>query len=126
MQRPESRFDVFVAYRFEGFPYDRVPASLAGMANREAGVDLGLGYQGPHSVGNPVRRSAAPMPRGGSGGSEIRGGYRYDWKLGKLQLQPQLTFAARDARLNNYYYGVRPSEATGDAPGLRTRRRGQY
>lgn len=110
-ENPDSRFDAFVGYRFEGFPYDRIPASLAGMTNRGAGVDLGLGYQRRRAWGTlygEVLTDAA----GGSGGSEIRGGYRYDWKIGELQLQPQLAFAWRDARLNNYYYGVRSSEAT--------------
>lgn len=111
----DTRFDAFVGYRFEGFPYDRIPASLAGMANRGPGVDIGLGYQRHHEWGTlfgEVLTDAA----GGSGGSEIRGGYRYDWKFGKLQLQPQLTLAWRDARLNNYYYGVRSSEATATRP----------
>jgi len=112
---PDSRFDAFVAYRFEGFPYDRIPASLAGMANRGPGVDLGLGYQGHHSWGTLFGEALTDVA-GGSGGSEIRGGYRYDWKLGKLQLQPQLVLAWRDARLNNHYYGVRPSEATATRP----------
>jgi outer membrane protein len=114
-ETPGSRLDMFVAYRFEGFPYDRIPASLAGMANRGTGVDLGLGYQSRQPWGTlfgEVLHDAAS----GSSGSEVRLGYRYDWKIGKLQLQPQLTFAARDARLNNYYYGVRPSEATVTRP----------
>jgi outer membrane protein len=112
---PDSRLDVFFAYRFEGSPYDRIPVSLAGMANRGPGVDLGLRYQHPRPWGTlfgEVLRDAA----GGSSGTEIRGGYRYDWTIGKLQLQPQLTISWRDARLNNYYYGVRQSEATATRP----------
>jgi outer membrane protein len=114
-ETPESRLDVFVGYRFEGYPYDRIPASLAGMANRGPGVDLGLGYQYRQPWGTlfgEVMRDAA----GGSNGTEARIGYRYDWNIGKLQLQPQLAFAVRDASLNNYYYGVRPSEATATRP----------
>ena len=112
---PDARLDVFVGYRFEGFPYDRIPASLAGMANRGPGVDLGVAYQYRKPWGTlfgEVLRDAA----GGSNGTEVRLGYRYDWNIGKLQLQPQLSFAARDANLNNYYYGVRPSEATTTRP----------
>lgn len=114
-ETPDSRVDVFVGYRFEGFPYDRIPASLAGMASRGEGVDLGLGYQSRQPWGTlfgEVLHDAAS----GSSGSEVRLGYRYDWAIGKLQLQPQLAFAARDARLNNFYYGVRPSEATVTRP----------
>ncbi|MDP3512906.1 MAG: MipA/OmpV family protein [Sulfuritalea sp.] len=110
-ETPDSRFDAFVAYRFEGYPYDRIPASLAGMANRGPGVDLGLGYQQRKPWGTLFGEVLSDAGSG-SGGSEIRAGYRYDLALGKLQLQPQFTLAARDARLNNYYYGVRPSEAT--------------
>ena len=110
-ETPESRFDVFAAYRFEGFPYDLRPASLAGMASRETGVDLGIGYRQTRPWGTLFGEVLSDAGSGSSG-SELRLGYRYDWKIGKLQVQPQLTFAARDARLNNYYYGVRQSEAT--------------
>ncbi|MCK9387657.1 MAG: MipA/OmpV family protein [Sulfuritalea sp.] len=114
-ETPDSRFDVFAAYRFEGFPYDRIPANLAGMGNRATGADLGLGYQQRRPWGTlfgEVLHDAGSESKG----SEVRVGYRYDWKVGKLQLQPQITFAARDAKLNNYYYGVRPSEATATRP----------
>ncbi|MDP1612419.1 MAG: MipA/OmpV family protein [Sulfuritalea sp.] len=115
VETPESRFDVFAAYRFEGFPYDLRPASLAGMASRETGVDLGLGYRQIKPWGTLFGEVLSDAGSG-SGGSELRFGYRYDWKIGKLQLQPQLTLAARDAKLNNYYYGVRPAEATAFRP----------
>ncbi len=114
-EAPGSRLDVFLGYRFEGFPYDRIPASLAGMANRGPGVDLGLGYQQRKPWGTlfgEVLRDAA----GGSNGTEVRVGYRYDWAIDNLRLQPQFSLAARDANLNDYYYGVRPSEATATRP----------
>jgi len=110
-ETPESRFDVFAGYRFEGFPYDHIPASLAGMANRGTGVDLGIGYQQRKPWGTLFGEVLSDTGSASSG-NEVRVGYRYDLALGKLQLQPQLTFAARDAKMNNYYYGVRPSEAT--------------
>jgi outer membrane protein len=110
-ETPDSRFDVFAAYRFEGFPYDRIPVSLAGMANRGTGVDLGIGYQQRRSWGTLFGEVLSDTG-GASDGNEIRVGYRYDLALGRLQLQPRLVLAARDARMNNYYYGVRPSEAT--------------
>jgi outer membrane protein len=112
---PDSRLDLFLGYRFEGFPYDHIPASLAGMANRGSAVDLGLGYQTRQPWGTlfgEVLRASVD----GANGVEARVGYRYDLALGKLQVQPQISFALRDAKLNNYYYGVRAEEATATRP----------
>ncbi|MGH6637242.1 MAG: MipA/OmpV family protein [Polaromonas sp.] len=109
----EQRLDLFVEQRLEGFPVDRLPASLAGMAPRDSGIDLGLSwrYRQPwgtlqaellHDIGNTYK------------GNEFRLGYTYDWRSGPWMLRPSLTVAVRDAKLNNYYYGVQASEA---APG---------
>jgi len=114
-ESPESRLDVFLAYRFEGFPYDQLPASLTGMADRDPGVDLGLGYQYRRPWGTlfgELLHDAA----GESHGTEARVGYRFDWTVGRLRLQPQVALAARDANLNNFYYGVRPSEVAAGRP----------
>ena len=40
-----QRLDVFIEQRFEGFPAENLPASLAGMASRDSGIDLGLAYR---------------------------------------------------------------------------------
>lgn len=114
-ETPDSRLDVFVGYRFEGFPYDRIPSSLAGMASRGPGVDLGLGYQHRKPWGT-LFGELLHGAVGGSNGTEARVGFRYDWAIGNLQLQPQFALAARDADLNNHYYGVRSSEATTTRP----------
>ena len=47
-----------------------------------------------------------------SRGSEARLGYSYDWRSNALTLRPAISIGYRDARLNNYYYGVQPGEAT--------------
>jgi len=111
----ESRLELFLGYRFEGSPYDHVPASLAGMANRGTGVDLGLGYQYRQPWGTLFGEVLHDVA-GGSNGTEARVGYRYDLRLGNLRLQPHISFAARDANMNNYYYGVRAAEATATRP----------
>src|SRR3990172_2949737 len=36
------RVDLFLDFRFEGFPDGRIPASLAGMQARESSTDLGV------------------------------------------------------------------------------------
>lgn len=111
----DHRINVFLGYRLEGFPYARIPASLAGMANRSPGVDLGLSYRrrGPWgTLFAEVLRDAG----GDSNGNEMRVGYNYPWVSGRLELKPQLAITVRDRKLNNYYYGVRPSEAAAARP----------
>lgn len=112
---PDSRLDLFAGYRFEGYPYDRIPAILSGMNNRGPGIDMGMSYQSREPWGTlfgEVLHDASSV----SNGTEVRAGYRYDWTIDRLQLQPQFALAARDANLNNYYYGVRPAEATATRP----------
>jgi outer membrane protein len=113
--KEESRFDVFLAHRFEDFPYDRVPASLAGMAERGPGIDFGASYEkrGPWGA---VYGEYLHDVSGASRGNELRLGYNYEWKGERWRLRPHLQLAARDAKLNDYYYGVRPGEATAARP----------
>jgi outer membrane protein len=49
---------------------------------------------------------------GTSLGSELQLGFSYDMRTDGLQLTPSIVFSLRDAKLNSYYYGVLPSEAT--------------
>ena len=109
------RFDLFLSHRFEGFPYDRVPASLVGMATRQTGLDFGASYEYRGAWG-AVYAEALHDAGDTSKGSELRLGYRYDWKSGRLALRPHVQVSLRDAKLNNYYYGVQPSEATATRP----------
>ena len=106
-----QRLDLFVEQRLEGFPADRLPASLAGMATRDSGIDLGLSWRWRQPWGT-VQAELLHDVGGFSKGSEFRLGYTYDWRSGPWSLRPSLSLALRDARLNNYYYGVQPSEAT--------------
>ncbi len=107
----KRRFDVFLSHRFEGFPYDRIPTSLSGMTAREPGLDLGVSYRIGGDWG-AVYAEALHDVLGGSNGKELRVGYDYEWRSGRLSLRPQLSASLRDANLNDYYYGVRPGEAT--------------
>ena len=106
-----QRLDLFVEQRLEGFPADRLPVSLAGMATRDSGIDLGLSWRWRQPWGT-VQAELLHDVGGISKGSEFRLGYTYDWRSGPWSLRPSLSLALRDARLNNYYYGVQPSEAT--------------
>jgi MipA family protein len=111
MKDDAQRLDLFVEQRQEGFPADRLPASLAGMSTRESGVDLGLAWSQRQPWGT-VQAELLHDVGNISKGTEFRLAYSYDWRSGPWKLRPSLSLAVRDARLNNYYYGVRAGEAT--------------
>jgi outer membrane protein len=113
--KDDNRVDIFLAHRFEGFPYDRTPASLVGMAERGPGVDFGASYQRSGPWGD-VYAEYLHDASGASEGNELRLGYNYEWKGKRWRLRPSLMLAARDSKLNDYYYGVRPEEATAIRP----------
>ncbi len=116
----DSHLDVYVAHRFEGYPYDKIPASLAGMAERGPGVDLGMSYQ--HDIPwGAVYGEYLHDISGTSDGNEIRLGYNYEWMRERWRVRFQLQVAERDAKLNDYYYGVRPAEATALRPAYNPR-----
>ncbi|MDO9404201.1 MAG: MipA/OmpV family protein [Polaromonas sp.] len=115
LQDDTQRVDVFVEQRLEGFPPDRLPASLRGMASRDSGFDLGVAYRNRQSWGT-LQAELLHNIDSTSSGSEVRLGYSYDWRSGRWMLRPSLGVAARSARLNNYYYGVRASEAQAGRP----------
>ncbi len=110
-----QRLDLFVEQRLEGFPVDRLPASLTGMAPRDSGIDFGLSYR----YRQPWGTLQAELVRdigSTSGGTEGRLGYSYEFRSGALTLRPTVSVSFRDAKLNNYYYGVLPGEAIAGRP----------
>ncbi len=110
-----QRFDVFVEQRFEGFPAEKLPASLAGMGTRDSGIDLGLAYRMRRPWGT-LRAELVRDVGSASRGTEARLGYSYEWRSGPWSLRPDASVSWRDAKLNNYYYGVRANEATPGRP----------
>ena len=110
-----SRVDFFLANRYEGTPMDGIPVVLNGMAVRELGTDFGLGYRRRLGEGTAFAELLHNVD-GESGGTELRLGYRFERGNGGLRYWPQATLAWRDAKLNNYYYGVLPGEATASRP----------
>jgi outer membrane protein len=110
-----QRFDVFLRHRLEGHPVEDVPPILAGMARREQGIDAGVSAQWSASWGVAYAEALHDVSAA-SRGSEVRLGYKYPWRNGRLLLQPHASLGFRSARLNNYYYGVRPAEATTERP----------
>ncbi len=112
---PGARAELFLAHRFEGFPANRIPGSLAGMASRGPGFDIGAGYEQSLSWGNLYGEALHDIS-GVSRGTELRLGYDTRWQLGRLALRPNAMISWRDAKLNNYYYGVSSGETTATRP----------
>jgi MipA family protein len=112
---PVGTFDVFLSQRFEGYPYNDLPSSLAGMAGRNTGTDFGLSFERPGDFGTVFGELLHDVS-GASSGSEARLGYFFERKRNGLRLRPYATLSWRDASLNNYYYGVLPGEATPTRP----------
>ena len=116
LETERARYELFLRRRFEGFASDHVPESMTGMAKRSSGSDLGVAVRYRLGAGT-VYGEAMQNVSEESEGSELRLGYRYDgWWAGRLRWRPYATLAWRDSKLNNYYYGVRPEEATGERP----------
>ena len=108
---PGLRMETFLTHRFEGFPSDRIPPALSGMAARNSGFDFGVGFEDRFSSGTLYGEALHDIS-GVSRGSEYKVGYRFAMDRGALKLRPFVTASWRDAKLNNYYYGVLPAEAT--------------
>lgn len=113
-----QRCDLFVSHRFEGYFYYAPPPILAGMAVRSPGLDVGFSYQVKEPWGNYFVEYLYDVS-GSSMGGEFQLGYSRDWRTDGLVLTPSIVFSLRDAKLNNYYYGVRPGEATTLRPAYR-------
>lgn len=109
------RVDLFLAHRYEGTPLDGTPAVLERMALREQGTDLGLGYRARAPWGTLSAEYLRNADHA-SEGSELRLRYEFEQRRGLLRLWPQATLAWRDAKLNDYYYGVRAAEGTATRP----------
>jgi MipA family protein len=110
------RYELFVRERLEGFATDRVPESMVGMDKRSLGSDLGVALRLRLGAGFLYGEAMHNVSEE-SEGTELRLGYRYErWWTGRLRWRPYVTLAWRDADLNNYYYGVRPEEATAERP----------
>jgi outer membrane protein len=116
LERAGWRSELFVKRRFEGFASNLVPTSMEGMDKRAIGGDVGIATQHALGEGTAYAELLTDISNA-SDGSELRLGYRYErWWAGQFRVRPYVTFAFRNAKLNNYYYGVRPAEATAERP----------
>ncbi|HEX9395578.1 MAG TPA: MipA/OmpV family protein [Burkholderiales bacterium] len=109
------RVDTFLRQRADGFTQDRRPTSTTGMALREPGIDAGVAVRRSFSWGTPYVEATRDVSDR-SEGYELKFGYWNDWTRGRFQVKPHAAVSLREARLNNFYYGVTPAEATAQRP----------
>jgi outer membrane protein len=107
--------ELFLDYRYEGYPIETPPKVLAGMARRTAAVQSGVAYRGRTEFGN-VDLELLHDANSTSHGTEWRFIYSIDVHQGRWHFRPAWTLSHRSANLNNYYYGVRPGEAIPGRP----------
>ncbi len=110
-----QRFDLFVEQRLEGFATARLPAALSGMSTRDVSSDIGATYRLEQTWGTlraEVFKGVGSKVRG----TEARLGYSHEWRSGPWSFKPDVSVSWRDAKLNNYYYGVLPTEAIAGRP----------
>jgi MipA family protein len=110
-----QRMELFVSRRLESFPVSSVPESLAGMTTRTTESEAGASFEQRFDGGNVFVEYLRDTSHT-SGGSEARLGVSYGEYRGGAWLNPYFILSARDAKLNDYYYGVTSSEATADRP----------
>jgi MipA family protein len=116
LERAGWRNELFIKRRFEGFASNKVPESMTGMAKRSVGADVGIATEHAWGRGTAYAELLTDASDN-SDGSELRLGYRYEaWWNGRMRWRPYATLSFRDAKLNNYYYGVSPAEATPERP----------
>ena len=115
LKQDDDRVDLFLEQRFEGFSADKIGPALAGMAPRTTGLDLGISWSSKRDWGT-VQAELLRDVSNTSHGTEARVAYGYPFRSGRFAVQPNITLSARDASLNDYYFGVRPGEATATRP----------
>jgi MipA family protein len=114
----DRRFGLFLSHRFESHPVNSVPSALSGMSVRVPQTDLGASYEERFAWGSAFAEVLRDVS-GNSHGAELRLGISHERRIGSLGLAPYFMLAARDARLNDYYYGVLPSEVSTVRPAYR-------
>ncbi|MES2935643.1 MAG: MipA/OmpV family protein [Pseudomonadota bacterium] len=111
LDEPQHQIKLLLDHRFEGFADGPIPPPLLGLHARNGGTDLGLSYRYSNSWGQ-LETALLHDVSDTSKGSEVRLAYANDWQSGRWHFRPSVSLSLRDAKLNNYYYGVQADEVS--------------
>lgn len=107
---PAFELAAFAQARVDGYDA-RDSAFLAGMADRDRSLDLGVAADWRTPFG-ALELALAHDALDRSGGAELALTWGLSRRLGRWSLLPALALRWQDADLVDYYYGVRADEAT--------------
>ena len=103
-----------LAPRFAGVDESDSPV-FAGMEKRKTSMDVGAGIQLNHQNWRYEVAILADALNN-SNGYEINSAVSYRYQTGPFFIEPKLSVYHSDRKMVNYYYGVRPEEATEQRP----------
>ncbi|KUM51511.1 MipA/OmpV family protein [Rheinheimera sp. EpRS3] len=107
-------FSAKLAPRFAGFD-ESDSAVFSGMAKRKDSIDGGIGMQLRQDSWKFEAQTVFDL-LGNSNGQESKVSVGYSYRAGPVIIEPQFGVSYSDGKLVDYYYGVRPDEATAQRP----------
>lgn len=110
LESPGHELAVFAQARLDGYDSEDSP-HLAGMADRRASLDLGLASTWTSRRLGTLELSAAADALDRSGGFELAAAWTGRLEAGGWSFFPGASLRWQDAKLVDYYYGVRAAEA---------------
>jgi MipA family protein len=109
--------DLIARARLDGFKAKDSPV-FAGMATRQRSIEVGAAASTAAGPGR-IEFAAFTDALDRSGGQELDLMWRGDFGRGPLRLQPEAGLRWQSRDLVDYYFGVRPQEATATRPAYR-------
>ncbi|MCS4309106.1 outer membrane protein [Rheinheimera pacifica] len=107
-------FSAKLAPRFAGFD-ESDSAVFNGMAKRKDSIDGGIGMQLRQDSWKFEAQTVFDL-LGNSNGQESKVSVSYSYRAGQVIIEPAFGVSYSDSNLVDYYYGVRPDEATAQRP----------
>ena len=114
LNRDTFEFNLLFRYRFNKLDPDR-NEFYAGMESRQQTVEGGLEARWRGRYGDLNATFLTDVLDRHTGQSADLS-YRYNFDRGSLTFSPFISWAWNDTKLTNYYFGVRPEEATPERP----------
>lgn len=114
VQQPRYEFSPVLSLRFQGYDPDQ-DAELAGMESRDTTIDAGARFIVNHQYGSLAITALADILNKHSG-YELKASWGTNYRIKRWMLDTAVGISHKSDELVDYYYGVRPNEATQQRP----------